>query len=83
MNEELNVGMDSPEDVARAVESVLRRERRELLLGRPERLFAKLNGLLPGLVDRSLRKQLPIVRRYAARTTALSPSTTPTVSINA
>jgi short-subunit dehydrogenase len=83
MNEELNVGMDTPEDVARAVESVLRRERRALLLGRPERLFALLNGLLPGLVDRSLRKQLPIVRRYAARTAALSPSTTPTVSINA
>ena len=46
MNEELNVGMDTPEDVARAVESVLRRERRELLLGRPERLFAQAQRLV-------------------------------------
>lgn len=66
MNAELGVGMDSPETVAAAIEQVLREERNEYLLGAPERLFAKLNGLLPALVDRSLRKQLAVIRRYAA-----------------
>jgi short-subunit dehydrogenase len=65
MNEELKVGMDSPQVVASAIVEALRRERREVFLGAPERLFAKINGLLPGLVDRSMRKQLAIVRRYA------------------
>jgi hypothetical protein len=66
MNAELGVGMDSPQTVAAAIEQVLREERSELLLGAPERLFAKLNALLPALVDRSVRRQLAVIRRYAA-----------------
>jgi hypothetical protein len=31
----------------------------------PERLFARINGVLPGLIDKSLRKQLAVIRRYA------------------
>jgi short-subunit dehydrogenase len=65
MNEELKVGMDSPQVVASAIVEALLHERREVFLGAPERLFAKINGVLPGLVDRSMRKQLAIVRRYA------------------
>jgi short-subunit dehydrogenase len=65
MNAELKVGMDSPRVVAAAIVEALRLERREIFLGAPERLFAKINGVLPGLVDRSMRKQLAIVRRYA------------------
>ncbi len=67
MNDELGVGMDSPDLVARAVERALREERRELLLGAPERLFAKINALFPAIVDRSVRKQLGTIRRYATR----------------
>jgi short-subunit dehydrogenase len=66
MNEELKVGMDAPEDVARAIREVLERERPERYLGGPERLFARLNALLPRLVDRSLLRQLPVIRRHAA-----------------
>ena len=78
MNAELGVGMDTPQQVAAAILRVLCDERRELLLGAPERLFAKLNALLPALVDRSLQRQLPVVRRHASpgatqlRTTAIS-----------
>lgn len=78
MNTELRVGMDSPEVVAAAVEKALRHERRELLLGAPERLFAKLNALLPGLVDRSLRGQLAIVKRHASQ--CAPPGSTPQVA---
>jgi short-subunit dehydrogenase len=77
MNEELGVGMDSPDTVAAAIESAIRHERRELLLGAAEKLFAKLNSFSPGLVDRSMRKQLPVIKRHAAAT-AESPRMPPT-----
>lgn len=66
MNAELGVGMDSPQTVAEAIERVLREERNEIMLGKPERLFAKVNALFPTLVDRSLRRQLAVIRRYAS-----------------
>ncbi|MNJ01425.1 short chain dehydrogenase [compost metagenome] len=44
-------------------------ERNELYLGWPEKLFVRLNGMLPGLVDRALRKQLPLIRRYSTTQT--------------
>jgi short-subunit dehydrogenase len=66
LNAELGVGMDSPQTVAAAIVSALRDERAEIVLGAPERLFAKLNALVPSLVDRSLRRQLAAVRRYAS-----------------
>jgi hypothetical protein len=59
--------MDTPQTVAAAILHTLQDEPRELLLGAPERLFAKLNALAPSLVDRSLRRQLGVVRRYASR----------------
>ncbi|HSC15753.1 MAG TPA: SDR family oxidoreductase [Gammaproteobacteria bacterium] len=66
LNAELGVGMDTPQTVAAAIVRALRDERREVLLGVPERLFAKLNALMPAVVDRSLRRQLAVVRRYAS-----------------
>jgi len=67
MNRELNVAMDPPEAVAAAIERTLSRSRREVYLGRPERIFGLLNAVWPGLIDRALRKQLPVIRRFAAR----------------
>jgi hypothetical protein len=83
MNAELGVGMDSPQTVAAAIERVLCEDRNELLLGAPERLFAKLNALLPSLIDRSLRRQLAIIRRHAAPASgAPTPSVSAPLSIN-
>lgn len=65
MNKELNVAMDAPEVVAAAVVKALRNERREIFLGWPEKLFVRLNSLLPRLVDQALRKQLPVIKRFA------------------
>lgn len=65
MNEELGIAMDSPDAVARAIERLLERPRAEVLIGTPERWYARINALLPALIDRSVRKQLPIVRRHA------------------
>lgn len=65
LNAELGVAMDEPAAVARELLALLRGSSRERLLGMPERLFARLNQLVPGLVDRALRRQLPIIRRHA------------------
>jgi short-subunit dehydrogenase len=70
MNAELRVAMDDPKTVAAAIVRALREERSELLLGAPERLFAKLNALFPALVDRSVRRQLGVIRRYASNAPA-------------
>ena len=66
LNQALKVGMDDPADVARAVLKAVQSERSELYLGWPEKLFVRINGMLPGVVDRALRKQLPVIRRYLA-----------------
>jgi short-subunit dehydrogenase len=70
MNAELGVAMDPPELVARAVCDMLAGHRVEAVLGWPEKLFARVNGLLPRVVDGALRKQLPVIRRYAGESTA-------------
>jgi short-subunit dehydrogenase len=65
LNEELGVAMDDPQAVAAAFIALLEHPARERLLSMPERLFARLNQLVPGLVDRALRRQLPAIRRHA------------------
>ncbi len=64
MNAALGNAMDSPARVAQAVRSAVERGRQEAQLGRPERLFVRLNALLPGVVDRALARQLPVIRRF-------------------
>lgn len=66
MNTELGVAMDTPQQVAAQIVQALRDETPECGLGWPEKFFARLNRLLPRLVDRALRKQLPTVKRFAA-----------------
>jgi len=65
MNADLGVTMDDPSVVASAVVKALRHEREEVYLGWPERLFVRLNQLLPRRVDQALRKQLPVIKRFA------------------
>jgi short-subunit dehydrogenase len=83
MNEELKVAMDTPESVAIAIEKTLRRSRRETYLGLPERLFRLINAVLPGLVDRALARQLPVIRRFAGRTPAAVERGNPSINMNA
>ena len=73
MNAELGVAMDPPERVARAVCDMLERGNPEAVVGWPEKLFARINGVLPRLVDGALRKQLPVIRRYASEPAAPRP----------
>jgi short-subunit dehydrogenase len=68
LNEELKIAMDTPETVAHAIEQALTRRRRETYLGFTERISVAINALLPGIVDSTVHRQLPVIRRHAART---------------
>lgn len=67
LNAELKVASDDPDTVAAALVQAIGRGDRRRQLGWPEKLFARLNGLIPALVDRSLRAQLPIIKRHASQ----------------
>jgi short-subunit dehydrogenase len=70
MNVELKVAMDPPAQVAAAACAMLEAGKTSAVFGWPERLFVRINALLPGVVDGSLRKQLPVIRRHAAAAVA-------------
>jgi len=65
MNRALGVAMDTPQQVAAAIVQALRDESPERHLGWPERFFARINRLLPRVVDRALRRQLATIQRFA------------------
>ncbi|MNX50805.1 3-oxoacyl-[acyl-carrier-protein] reductase FabG [compost metagenome] len=67
LNDALKANVDDPQTVAAAVIHAIAGERRDLYLGWPERFFVRLNSLLPHLVDRGLRKQLPLIRRLSQK----------------
>ncbi|MAA73569.1 MAG: short chain dehydrogenase [Salinisphaeraceae bacterium] len=60
---DLHMKVDSPDKVADAAINMLETGQTEHGLGWQERLFSRVNGLTPGLVDGVLRKQLPTIRR--------------------
>ena len=68
LNAELGSAVDDPAVVAAAVCRMLDASRPFAVLGWPEKLFARVNAVLPRLVDGALIKQLPAIRRHAART---------------
>lgn len=66
MNHALGNAMDDPIDVARQVLQRIERGRwGSVVLGWPERLYAFINAVLPSMTDSTLRKQLPVIRRFA------------------
>lgn len=65
LNEALGNAVDAPESVARdIIDAMAAGQKNELYLGWPEKLFVKINAIAPALVDGSLLKQLPVVRRF-------------------
>lgn len=57
--------MDDPGWVARRVAKAIKRDKHEVYLGFPESLFARINAVLPNVVDKSLVKQVPALMDYA------------------
>ena len=67
LNDALNASVDDPQTVASAVIHSIAGERRDLYLGWQERFFVRLNTLMPHLVDKGLRKHLPLIRRLSVK----------------
>lgn len=65
MNAALGTRMDPPARVAREILRMLERETATGVIGWPEKLFARVNQVLPRLVDRALRRQLPTIKQHA------------------
>jgi short-subunit dehydrogenase len=57
--------MDEPAAVADKIVRAIEMDRVEVHLGFPERLFARLNQLLPRLIDRGMRGQSETMGRFA------------------
>ena len=66
LNAALKTTVDRPEEVAAELLQTMQKSRpRNHYLGWPEKFFVRLNALLPGLVDGAVRKQLPVIKRFA------------------
>lgn len=66
LNRELGSAVDAADAVAGQIVEALSGRAGRRQFGWPERWFVRLNGAFPELVDRALRRQLPIIRRHAA-----------------
>ncbi len=64
MNNELGTAMDSAEQVAIELIEFMKGNSTSKYLGWPEKLFVKINSVLPSIVEKSILKQLPIIKRY-------------------
>lgn len=62
LNDTLGNAMDDPEVVAAALQKLIGSNQATRYLGWPEKLFVRINSLLPALVDKALRKQLPVIQ---------------------
>ena len=65
MADALNMNQDAPETVARSVVAAIERDGRDSYLGWPEKLFVRINSILPRIVDQPLMKQVAQMRPFA------------------
>lgn len=65
LNHALGNCIDSPEEVAGALVKMLQQDKQRVIVGWPEKIFCRLNGLLPELVDSALMKKRNIIIHYA------------------
>ncbi len=64
MNEKLGNKSDSPELVARYVVDMLENETAARWIGWPEKLFARINQILPGVVSHAIHKQQETIHHF-------------------
>jgi short-subunit dehydrogenase len=67
VNRQLGNRVDDPDRVAQIVVAGLSTRRANAVIGWPEALFARVNAVMPLLVDGTLAKQLPVIRRFIQR----------------
>lgn len=65
LNQALKNPVDSPAEVARELARFIRKASANRFLGWPEKLFVKINGLMPSIVSNSISKQLSTIKGHA------------------
>lgn len=66
MNRELGNKMDAANDVAMKAEAIfLAGGPDNFYMGSPENIFARINQVFPAVVNKALKKQLAVIKRYA------------------
>ncbi len=66
----VKMNLDTPEQVAAQIVAALAADRQEVCLGWPEKLFVRINGLWPRLVDSALRSQNRQMKKILQEPTA-------------
>ncbi|MCX7544696.1 SDR family oxidoreductase [Marinicella gelatinilytica] len=64
MNKQLKNGEDKPQAIADVIMRAIEKNQQQRFLGWPEKFFVKLNSLFPGLVSRSINRDLPIIQQH-------------------
>ncbi|MBR9873459.1 MAG: SDR family oxidoreductase [Vibrionaceae bacterium] len=67
LNQKLGNKTDSPQVVAEHVATMLEKEISAKWIGWPEKLFARINQLLPNVVSSAIRKQQETIHQYVNR----------------
>jgi short-subunit dehydrogenase len=65
LNQQLGNSMDSPKWVAEQLMKQLKSNELRRFLGWPERIFVRLNGVFPALVDMGLKSKLTLIELMA------------------
>ncbi len=64
MAKEVKMNMDKPDEVAQQIIQSIIKDHKEKYLGFPEKLFVRINAIIPGLVDKATRGQNKIAKKY-------------------
>jgi short-subunit dehydrogenase len=67
LNERLGNSVDSAALVANLIRRAIARSRAEVTFGWPEKLFVRVNALLPRVVDSAIGSKLAIIKQFAKR----------------
>lgn len=62
LNAKLGNKVDQPEQIAQQLIKAIEQKQTERFFGWPEKLFVKINGLLPNLVSKAVKKDQPIIQ---------------------
>ena len=65
MNKVTKANVDEPELIAGKIFEAIEAGKKEAYFGFPEAIFARLNGVLPGLIDNATKAQNRIARTFA------------------
>jgi short-subunit dehydrogenase len=66
LNSALGNAEDTPTRVAAQIVRAILKHKPRSAIGWPERVFCRLNQVVPGLMDRAIARQLPRIKRHAS-----------------